>query len=72
MGIARSSEIEAFLDDADEYEGGDLEPLVEERRARRQQAAKSRYATWRSVEDYMDSKRLKKALSEFYEEDFKD
>lgn len=68
MGLARSSNIDEFLDDADELEGN--YDALEERRTRKA-AAKSRHASWRSIEDYQEERRLKMQLSEFYD-DFND
>lgn len=71
MGIGRSSDIDEFLDDADEIEGGELDEMLDEDGNRRKvrKPVKSNKASWRTVEDYLENKRLKKQLSEYYDED---
>lgn len=68
MGLARSSDIEDFLDDADDL-ARDYD-TVEERRSRKS-SHKSRHASWRSIEDYQEERRLKRQLSDF-DDDFFD
>lgn len=68
MGLARSSDIDEFLDDADELESN--YDALEERRTRKA-SPKSRHASWRSIEDYQEERRLRRQLSEFYD-DFND
>jgi hypothetical protein len=72
MANGRASDLEEFLDDADEFEGGDgYETVMDEagNKKRVKKAPKPRQASWRSIEDYLENKRLKRQLSEFYEDE---
>lgn len=70
MGIAQSSDLDDFLDDAEEFDGLEVDSLAEERRHRR--TARNRQKSWRDLEEYLENKRLKRALAEYYDEDYGD
>lgn len=69
MGIARSSEIDDYLDDADDMDGMDLERLIEDRKTRRAAGPRNRHGRWRDLEEYLEARRLKQSLTEYYDED---
>lgn len=72
MGMAnRSGDIEGFLDDADAYDGGEEGGGEDRRRsANRKPPPKGPKTTaWRDIEDKKEAARLKRALSEFYDDE---
>jgi len=68
MGTTKGVDFEEFSDD--DFESEDfayVEDAAERRRP--QKARKSPKASWRSVEDYLESKRLKGQLSDVFEDE---
>ena len=68
MGVTKSADFDDFID-AD-FEGEDfgyIEDAAERRRATK--ARKSNKAPWRSVDDYLENKRLKNQLSDVFDDD---
>lgn len=65
MGVAKTAE---FEDDFDDFDGDEdfafLEDGDQGPRVKRHKLA------WRSVEDYLDDKRLKEQLSDVFEDDW--
>ncbi|MGD8379248.1 MAG: hypothetical protein PVI37_04855 [Gammaproteobacteria bacterium] len=72
MGIARSSGLDEFLGDAEDFEGEELDSLMEEQlsRKRERKPSRTRQTHWRDIEDYLENKRLRHQLKEFYEDEF--
>lgn len=64
MGVAKA---EDFDDDYDELDGDEQFGFLEEGE---QPAIRRNKLAWRSVEDYLDNKRLKQELSDIYDEDW--
>lgn len=58
MGITKSVESNDFFDD--DFEDDEMSDFDEKRENR---------ASWRNVEDYMEKRRLKQYLSEFYDDE---
>jgi ribosomal protein S4 len=72
MATGRAGDLDEFLDDADDFEGGDAYEIVVDdagNKKRVKKPVKAKQASWRSIEDYMENKRLKRQLSEFYDDD---
>jgi hypothetical protein len=70
MGNSRSGELEEFLDDAEEFEGNESSEVDVDSRKRAKKPVKGPKTTaWRDIEDRLEAKRLKRALSEFYDDD---
>lgn len=72
MANGRASDLDDFLDDSDDFEGGDaFEIVVDEAGVKRRvkKPVKAKQASWRSIEDYLENKRLKQQLSEFYDDE---
>lgn len=68
MGIARSAELDEFMDDAEDAGGNEfVTPGGADPKLRKSPAIRNNYASWRNVEDYLETKRLKKSLSEYYD-----
>lgn len=68
MGVSRSADFDDFIDD--DLEGDDFayaEEAAERRRT--QKSKKNNKASWRSVEDYLENRRLKSQLSDVFDED---
>jgi len=68
MGMARTDDIDVFLDDADGDDSNGYDLLPEERRSRK--PARQRYSSWRSIEDHAENRRLRRELADFYDDDF--
>lgn len=70
MGVSKDVDVDDFLDD--DLDGddnfADLEESLEKRQANR--PARGGKGSWRSVEDYMESKRLKNQLSDIFDDDW--
>lgn len=70
MGVSKDVDVDDFMDD--DLEGddnfADLEETLEKRHANR--PARSGKSSWRSVEDYMESKRLRSQLSDIFDDDW--
>ena len=71
MGNARSGDLEGFLDDAEEFESADGADATDaDARKRIKKPVKGPKTTaWRDIEDHNEGKRLKRALSEFYDDE---
>jgi len=70
MGIEHSTELDEFLDDAEENGNGEFVALDgAEQKTRKPAVTRNNYASWRNVEDYLETKRLKKSLSEYYDQE---
>jgi hypothetical protein len=68
MGVTKGADFDEFIED--DFEGEDfayIEDAAERRRP--QKARKSNKASWRSVEDYMENRRLKNQLTDVFDED---
>ena len=68
MGVTKGADFDDFAED--DYEGEDfayVEDAAERRKATK--ARKSSKASWRSVEDYLENKRLKGQLSDVFDDD---
>ena len=67
----RSGELEEFLDDAEDFEGNDAQEADPDarKRAKKPPAKGPKTTAWRDIEDLHEAKRLKRALSEFYDDD---
>lgn len=68
MGVTKGADFDDFNDD--DFEGDDfsyIEDAAERRRTTK--ARKSSKASWRSVEDYLENKRLKRQLSDGFEDE---
>ncbi|HET9679774.1 MAG TPA: hypothetical protein VFP95_04335 [Gammaproteobacteria bacterium] len=61
MGITKSADNDDFFDDDFEDDGDETSPFDDAKRESR--------ASWRNVEDYMEKRRLKQYLSEFYDDE---
>lgn len=73
MGATKGSDFEDFNED-DDFEGdreadqfGYLEEAAERRRASK--ASKGSKTSWRSVEDYLENRKLKRQLSDGFEDE---
>jgi len=72
MGNARSGDLDEFLDDAEEFEGNEGNEVDVDSRKRAKKPVKGPKTTaWRDIEDLHEAKRLKRALSEFYDDEKK-
>lgn len=71
MGVSKGADFDDFMDDDFEGEGFDyIEDAAEKRRpAKGRKAGKP--SDWRSVEDYLDNRRLKRQLSDVFDEEWK-
>lgn len=69
MGVTKSADFDDFVDE--DFEGEDF-AFIEDAAERRRQpkARKSNKVSWRSVEDYLENKRLKGQLSDVFEDDW--
>lgn len=69
MGVSKGAEFDDFPDE--EFDGEDVAYI--EDAAERRRAAKARKSrnSWRSVEDYLENKRLKNQLSDVFDDDWK-
>ncbi|HEX6928739.1 MAG TPA: hypothetical protein VF267_05795 [Gammaproteobacteria bacterium] len=68
MGVSKGADFDDFNDG--DLEGDDyayIEDAAERRRTTK--ARKSNKASWRSVEDYLENKRLKGQLSDVFDDD---
>ena len=68
MGVTKGTNFEEFLDD--DFEGDDfgyIEDAGERRRGGKMR--KPNKASWRSVEDYLENKRLKGQLSDVFDDE---
>ncbi len=68
MGVSKGADFDDFIDE--EFEGEDfgyIEDSAERRRASK--ARKSSKVSWRSVEDYLENKRLKRQLSDTFDDE---
>ena len=68
MGVSKGADFDDFIDD--DFEGDDfafIEDAAERRRATK--ARKPNKASWRSVEDYLENKRLKGQLTDVFDDD---
>ncbi|HET6655996.1 MAG TPA: hypothetical protein VFH57_07080 [Gammaproteobacteria bacterium] len=63
------SDVDSYLSDADDYEAGIAEALIEQDSAgkRGRIAAKPR-GSWRNVENYLEDRKLRQALKEYYDD----
>ncbi len=68
MGVTKGADFDDFMDE--EYEGeeiGYIEDAAERRKASK--ARKNNKADWRSVEDYLENRRLKRQLSDVFDDE---
>ncbi len=65
MGVSRSADLDDFLDD--DLVDGDFEEEGLSPRAERIKNNKSK-SSWRSVEEYMENKRLNSQLSDVFDD----
>lgn len=69
MGVAGNSDFDEFVDD--DFESEESFDYVEEAANRRRpQKQRKTKASWRSVEDYMESRRLKRQLADAFDDDW--
>lgn len=68
MGASKGADFDDFMDDefADE-DFAFIEDVAERRRMPK--ARRASRASWRSVEDYLENKRLKRQLTEVFDDD---
>lgn len=70
MGVTKSADFDDFIDDDLEQDDfAYIEDAAERRRPQQQKARKSNKASWRSVEDYLESRQLKDQLSDVFDDD---
>ena len=72
MGSGRSGELEEFLDDVEDSEGNDNAEGTDvdgRKRINKKPVKGPKTAAWRDIEDINEAKRLKRVLSDFYDDD---
>lgn len=71
MGVSKGADFDEFLDD--DFEGDSFDYIEENAERRRPAKARKpgKAADWRSVEDYLENRRLKRQLSDVFEDDWK-
>ncbi|HET7588536.1 MAG TPA: hypothetical protein VFL45_10715 [Gammaproteobacteria bacterium] len=64
------SDVDSYLNDADDYEAGIAEALIEqhENSGKRGRAAAKPRSSWRNVENYLEDRKLRQALKEYYDD----
>lgn len=69
MGVSDNADFDDFIED--DLDGEDFAYLEDsaERRRPQQKMRKANRASWRSVEDYLENRRLKNQLSDVFDED---
>lgn len=67
MGVSKGADFDDFIDE--EFEGEDFGFIEDAAERRRAKARKSNKASWRSVEDYLENKRLKRQLSDTFDDE---
>lgn len=70
MGVSNGADFDDFMDD--DYEADNFDDIEDAAEKRRPKARKpGRSADWRSVEDYLENRRLKRQLSDVFDDDWK-
>ena len=69
MGVPKGADFDEFMDD--DFEGEDFDFIEDAAERRRPAKARkqARPADWRSVEDYLENKRLKRQLDDVFDDD---
>ncbi|HEX6929521.1 MAG TPA: hypothetical protein VF267_09740 [Gammaproteobacteria bacterium] len=67
MGVSKNADFDDFIDD--DFEGDDFGFMEEPSERRKASKARKSPKAWRSVEDYLENKKLKRQLSDGFEDD---
>jgi len=67
MGVSKNTGFDDFNDD--DFEGDDFAYIEDAAERRRASKARNHKVSWRSVEDYLENRKLKRQLSDGFDDD---
>lgn len=64
-----NSDVDSYLHDGDDYDAGLVDAMIQQGNpGKRPPTGKGRTNSWRSVENYLEDRKLRQSLKEYYDD----